>query len=122
MGNLYYLQAGMLRGAKTAMGTIVDADTGAVYKQWSEMNVRKAMYNSSTGKIRAGLIGEAWPALTGKEIVLIPSNTHMTYTVTAYVDGVNAQNNKNNTYSFNFTSDGEMPYILDRDNLRFRKG
>lgn len=36
MGNLYYLQAGMLRGAKTAMGTIVDADTGAVYKQWSE--------------------------------------------------------------------------------------
>ena len=122
IGTLYYLQAGMLRGAKTSSGTIVDADTGTLYKQWTETNVRKAMYVSSTGKVRGGMLGDPWPALTGKEIVLIPSNTHMTYTVNAYVDGVDAQQNKNDTYSFDFTSDGEMPYILDRDKLHFRTG
>ena len=122
MSNLYYVQAGMLRGAKTSSGSIVDADTGTIYKQWSEINVRKAMYNASSGKVRAGMLGDPWPALTGKETVLIPNNTHMTYTVTTYVDGVDAQQNKNDTYTFNFTSDGEMPYILDRDNLHFRTG
>ena len=32
------------------------------------------------------------------------------------------QDNLKNTYSFNFTSDGEMPYIVDRENLQFRTG
>ena len=46
----------------------------------------------------------------------------MTYTAAAYVDGFDVQDNLKNTYSFNFTSDGEMPYIVDRENLQFRTG
>ncbi len=122
ISNLYYLQAGMLRGAKTADITIRDADTGETYTQMHELNVRKAMYNSSTQTVRAGMVGDIWPALTGGSSVLIPNNTHMTYDATLYVDDDGTQQNLKNTYSFNFTSDGEMPFIVDRDKVAFREG
>ena len=120
VSNLYYLQAGLLRAAKTTNVTITDSDTGEVYLNSDGLNVRKAMYNSSTAAVRPGYVGEIFPPLTG--IHLIPNNTRMTYTAAAYVDGFDVQDNLKNTYSFNFTSDGEMPYIVDRENLQFRTG
>ena len=120
VSNLYYLQAGLLRAAKTTNVTITDSDTGEVYLNSDGLNVRKAMYNSSSAAVRPGYVGEIFPPLTG--IHLIPNNTRMTYTAAAYVDGFDVQDNLKNTYSFNFTSDGEMPYIVDRENLQFRTG
>ena len=120
VSNLYYLQAGLLRAAKTTNVTITDSDTGEVYLNSNGLNVRKAMYNSSSAAVRPGYVGEIFPPLTG--IHLIPNNTRMTYTAAAYVDGFDVQDNLKNTYSFNFTSDGEMPYIVDRENLQFRTG
>ena len=120
VSNLYYLQAGLLRAAKTTNVTITDSDTGQVYLNSDGLNVRKAMYNSSSAAVRPGYVGEIFPPLTG--IHLIPNNTRMTYTAAAYVDGFDVQDNLKNTYSFNFTSDGEMPYIVDRENLQFRTG
>ena len=120
VSNLYYLQAGLLRAAKTTNVTITDSDTGEVYLNSDGLNVRKAMYNSSSAAVRPGYVGEIFPPLTGSH--LIPNNTRMTYTAAAYVDGFDVQDNLKNTYSFNFTSDGEMPYIVDRENLQFRTG
>ena len=120
VSNLYYLQAGLLRAAKTTNVTITDSDTGEVYLNSDGLNVRKAMYNSSSAAVRPGYVGEIFPPLTG--IHLIPNNTRMTYTAAAYVDGFDVQDNLKNTYSFHFTSDGEMPYIVDRENLQFRTG
>ncbi len=123
ISNLYYLQAGMLRGAKNADVVIRDEDTGEIYAQWNELNVRKAMYNASTGQVRAGLVGEIWPPLSGGSSVgLIPNNTHMVYDATLYVDGYDSSDNVNNRYSFRFTSDCEMPYIVDRENLALYRG
>ena len=120
VSSLYYLQAGLLRAAKTTNVTITDSDTGEVYLNSDGLNVRKAMYNSSSAAVRPGYVGEIFPPLTGSH--LIPNNTRMTYTATAYVDGFDVQDNLKDTYTFNFTSDGEMPYIVDRENLQFRTG
>ena len=46
----------------------------------------------------------------------------MTYTAKTYIDGFDVQDNLKDTYTFNFTSDGEMPYIVDREGLAFRTG
>ena len=119
--NLYYLQAGMLRGAKTADVVIQDSDTGEVYEHWVETNVRKAMYNASSGTVRPAAIGQIWPPLTGGGKT-IPSNTRLTYTATLHLDTDSSEINENNTYSFDFVSDGEMPYVVDRDNLTFYEG
>ena len=48
ISNLYYLQAGLLRAAKTTDVTIADSDTGEVYLDSDGINTRKAMYNSSS--------------------------------------------------------------------------
>lgn len=61
ISNLYYLQAGLLRAAKTTDVTIVDSDTGEVYLDSDGFNTRKAMYNSSTQQVRPGYVGEIFP-------------------------------------------------------------
>ena len=120
VSNLYYLQAGLLRAAKTTNVTIADSDTGEVYLNSDGLNVRKAMYNSSSAAVRPGYVGEIFPPLTGSH--LIPNNTRMTYTAKTYIDGFDVQDNLKDTYTFHFTSDGEMPYIVDREGLAFRTG
>ena len=116
ISTLYYLLAGQLRGAKTTEVVITDADTGEILNTISSTNSRKSYYNSSTGAIRAGYVGGAWSGAG------IPSGTRMNYTVTAYVDAEGPQKNKNNTYSFDFTSDSEMPYVVNRNDLKFYYG
>ena len=120
VSNLYYLQAGLLRAAKTTDVTIVDSDTGEVYLNSDGFNTRKAMYNSSSAAVRPGYVGEIFPALNSSGV--IPNNTRMTYTAKTYIDGFDVQDNLKDTYTFHFTSDGEMPYIVDREGLAFRTG
>ena len=111
ISNLYYLQAGLLRAAKTTDVTIADSDTGEVYLDSDGINTRKAMYNSSSQQVRPAYVGEIFPALNSSGV--IPNNTRMTYTAKTYIDGFDVQDNLKDTYTFNFTSDGEMPYIVD---------
>ena len=120
ISNLYYLQAGLLRAAKTTDVTIADSDTGEVYLDSDGLNTRKAMYNSSSQQVRPAYVGEIFPALNSSGV--IPNNTRMTYTAKTYIDGFDVQDNLKDTYTFNFTSDGEMPYIVDREGLAFRTG
>lgn len=120
ISNLYYLQAGMLRGAGNVDVTITDADTGDVINTMPSSYIRKAYYNSSTGTIRPGYVGNIWPELMG--YASIPSGTRMTYTATAYLDYDGAQKNKNNAYSFNLTADSEYPYVVNRNDLKFYYG
>ena len=120
ISNLYYLQAGLLRAAKTTDVTIADSDTGEVYLDSDGINTRKAMYNSSNQQVRPAYVGEIFPALNSSGV--IPNNTRMTYTAKTYIDGFDVQDNLKDTYTFHFTSDGEMPYIVDREGLAFRTG
>ena len=120
ISNLYYLQAGLLRAAKPTDVTIADSDTGEVYLDSDGINTRKAMYNSSSQQVRPAYVGEIFPALNSSGV--IPNNTRMTYTAKTYIDGFDVQDNLKDTYTFNFTSDGEMPYIVDREGLAFRTG
>ena len=121
ISNLYYLMAGQLRGAKETKVTITDTDTGEIVHTMDGVNSRKAYYNSSSGSVRPGYVGDVWPALMGYS-VNIPSGTRMNYTVTAYLDDDGVQKNKNNTYSFDFTADSEMPWVVNRNDLKFYYG
>ena len=121
MSSMYYLQAGLLRGVKDASITITDRDTGELIEKMDSFNTRKAMYNSSLGKVRAGMLGNIWPALTSMGAGIL-NNTRLRYTATAYLDVDGVQQNKNNTYSFDFMADSEMPYIVNREDLAFYYG
>lgn len=89
-----------------------------MYLDSDGLNTRKAMYNSSSQQVRPAYVGEIFPALNSSGV--IPNNTRMTYTAKTYIDGFDVQDNLKDTYTFNFTSDGEMPYIVDREGLAFR--
>lgn len=121
ISNLYYLMAGQLRGAKSTEVVVRDADTGEIVHSVTTENSRKAYYNTSTGAVRPGYVGDIWPELMSYS-VSIPSGTRLNYTVTAYVDDTGAQKNKNNTYSFDFTSDSEMPWVVNRNDMKFYYG
>lgn len=120
MTNLYYLMAGMLRGAKQTDMVITDNATGEIITSATATNVRKAYYNASAGTIRAGYAGEVWPALM--ENAFIGSGTKLDYSLTAYLDTDGAQKNKKDTYSFTFTADSEMPWVVNRNDLKFYYG
>ena len=121
ISNLYYLQSGLLRGVKHSDMRITDADTGDLIHSASLLNTRKAYYNSSTGAIRAGMVGDAWPALNSYS-ASIASGTRMNYEITTWLDVEGAQKNLRNTYAFPLTADSEYPYVVNRNELKFYYG
>ncbi|MBQ7871212.1 MAG: leucine-rich repeat protein [Oscillospiraceae bacterium] len=121
MSNLYYLMAGQLRGAATTSVEIRDADTGELIHTMSGANSRKAYYNTSTGAVRPGYVGDIWPQLMSYS-VSIPSGTRLSYSLTATVDAEGAQKNDKNDYYFEFTADSEMPWVVNRNDLKFYYG
>lgn len=119
MSNLYYLMAGQLRGAATTEMVIRDADTDDEVYSYTGTGTRKAYYNN--GSIRPGYMGTVWPELMSYG-TNIPSGTRLNYTITATVDTDGAQRNQNDSYSFDFTSDSEMPWVVNRNDLKFYYG
>ncbi len=121
ISNLYYLQSGLLRGVKHADVQITDADTGELIHSASGLNTRKAYYNASAGTIRAGMVGDVWPALMSYS-ANVASGTRMNYEVTTWLDVEGAQKNARNTYSFPLTADSEFPWVVNRNELKFYYG
>ncbi len=121
ISNLYALQSGLLRAAKTTEMFITDADTGETIHSATVLNTPKAYYNASTGTIRPGYVGETWPALMSYG-TSVPSGTRMHYNVTTYLDDEGIQRNDRNTYSFDLTADSEYPYVVNRNDLAFYYG
>ncbi len=112
---LYYLQAGLLRGAKEVEVQITDVDTDQLYAAGSGINFRKSYYNSNYGQVLATDVGGTFSAA-------LSNNSRLHYAMQAYVDADGAQNNKNATYEFDFTVDGEAPRLVNGEDLAFYTG
>ena len=112
---LYYLQAGMLRGAKEIEVEITDLDTDQLYAAGSGINFRKCYYNANYGQVFATDVGGTFSAA-------LSNNSRVHYAMKAYVDADGAQNNKNATYEFDFTVDGEAPRLVNGEELAFYQG
>lgn len=105
--SLYYLSLGLLRGAKTVDVTIADKDTGEVYVNTTDINVRKSRYNSSSGAIVNPYVGPVFPGPQGYS--RLPGNTTVTYTAKANLDAPEPQNNKRDEFCFDLLVDTEAP-------------
>ena len=112
---LYYLQAGLLRGAKEVEVQITDLDTDQLYAAGSGINFRKSYYNANYGQVLATDVGGTFSAA-------LSNNSRLHYAMQAYVDADGAQNNKNATYEFDFTVDGEAPRLVNGEDLAFYTG
>lgn len=117
--SLYYLSLGLLRGAKTVDVTIADKDTGEVYVNTTDINVRKSRYNSSSGAIVNPYVGPVFPGPQGYS--RLPGNTTVTYTAKANLDAPEPQNNKRDEFCFDLLVDTEAPYLVNRDSLGLRE-
>lgn len=121
-GYLYYLPLGLLRGAKSAKTVIADRDTGEVYASVENTNVRKAMYNQTSGVMNPGLVGDIYPNYNAMRPSGLDNNTRLTVSAEVSVDASEPHRNENSVFSFHMTVDYEAPYVVNRDSLSFYQG
>lgn len=116
IGNIGYVALGLLRGAKEIDYKITDKATGRVVSETTDINARKAVYNSSRGAIYQWNGGSIYPDLydSGSE----DNNTELIYSMNAMLDYKDTQNNKNSTWEFPVYIDYEYPNLENRNNLK----
>ena len=109
---LKYINAGLLRNAKSVHMTIVDPVTGKVIFEKTTQNSRKSSYN---GNQTGGYIEVEFDASTAG----LANNTKYVFNMTCELDWEGQQNNLKNEFSFTFYIDDEAP-VVDYEQTRLR--
>ncbi len=100
------LDFGMLRSAKKVTLTAKDSSTGKVISSTSVNDVIKSFYNASYGMVVPAFLYGKDQLWSGK---LPENNTHVTYTVTGWLD--DGDDTADGEWSFDFTVDTEYPTV-----------
>lgn len=100
------IAAGLLRNAKRVEMKIADSITGEVIWTGSTVDVRKSFFSGSR---YPGFIDVDFNAIEYN----LPNNSRYTFSMECFLDWDSTQNNKSNTFSFDFYVDNEAPILVD---------